>query len=70
MVGEYLGKVENTGRFEPCGKRNCQVCDFLCDIETILHCGKAFKIKSVPHYVNYQKVVYLTIWKERDHIKP
>ena len=53
--------MEITGRSESCGKRNCQVCDFICDTDTFSTkaCGETFKIQSGVLNCNSQKVVYL-----------
>ena len=50
-----------TGRSEPCGKRICQVCDFICDTDTFSTkaCGETFKIQSGVLNCNSPKVVYL-----------
>ena len=34
LVRAKLPNVEITGRSETCGKKNCQVCDFICDTDT------------------------------------
>ena len=61
MVRAKLPNVEITGRSESCGKRNCQVCDFICDTDTFSTkaCGETFKIQSGILNCNSQKVVYL-----------
>ena len=45
-VRAKLPNVEITGRSEPCGKRNCRVCDFICNTDTFTTkaCGETFKI--------------------------
>ena len=61
LVRAKLPNVEITGRSESCGKRNCQVCDFICDAETFSTkaCGETFKIQSWVLNYKSQKVVYL-----------
>ena len=61
LVRAKLPNVEITGRSESCGKRNCQVCDFICDTDTFSTkaCGETFKIQSGVLNCNSQKVVYL-----------
>ena len=48
LVGAKLPNVDIPGRFESCGKKKCQVCDFIYDKNTFStnHCGKTFKIQS------------------------
>ena len=61
LVRAKLPNVEITGRSESCGKRNCQVCDFICDTDTFSTktCGETFKIQSGLLNCNSHKVVYL-----------
>ena len=56
-----LPNVEITGTSESYGKRNCQVCDFVCNTDTFTTkaCGEIFKIQSGILNCNSQKVVYL-----------
>ena len=35
LVRTKLPNVEKTGRSKSCGKGNCQVCDFICDTDTL-----------------------------------
>ena len=57
MVRGKLPNVEITGRSKSCEKGNCQVCDFICDIDTfsIKACGETFQ----SGILNSQEVVYL-----------
>ena len=61
LVRAKLPNVEITGSSESCGKRNCQVCDFICDTDTFSTkaCSETFKIQSGVLSCNSQKVVYL-----------
>ena len=60
LVRAKLPNVEITGRFESCGKGNCQVCDFICctDTFTTKACGETFKIQSGIFNCYSQKVIY------------
>ena len=53
--------MEITARSESCGKRNCQVCGFICDTDTFSTkaCGETFQIQSGVLNCNSQKFVYL-----------
>ena len=48
LVRAKLPNVEITGRSESCGKGSCQVCDFICDTDTLpaKACGETFKFQS------------------------
>ena len=48
LVGAKLPNVDIPGRFESCGKKKCQVCDFIYDKNTFSNkdCGETFKIQS------------------------
>ena len=59
LVRAKLPNVQITGKSELCGKVNCQICDFICDIDTFTTkaCGETFKIPSGILNCNSQKVV-------------
>ena len=61
LVRAKLPNVEITWRSESCGKRNCQVCEFICDTDAFSTkaCGETFKIQSGVLNCNSPKVVYL-----------
>ena len=61
MVRAKLPDVAITERSESCGKRNCQVCDFICNTDTFStkSCSETFKIQSRVLNCNSQKVVFL-----------
>ena len=61
FVRAKLPNVEITGKSESYEKGNCQVCDFICGIDTFSTkaCGETFKIQSGVLNCNSQKVVYL-----------
>ena len=61
MLRAKLRIVEVRGRSESCTKRNCQVCDFICNTDTFFTkaFGKTFKIQSGICHCNSRKVVYL-----------
>ena len=61
LVRAKLPHVEITGRSESCGKRNYQLCDFICDTDTLTTkaCGEIFKIQSGILNCNSQKLLYL-----------
>ena len=61
LVRAKLPNVEITGRPESRGKGNCQVCDFICNIDTFTTkaCSETFKIQRGILKCNSQKVVYL-----------
>ena len=60
-VRAKLPNVEITGMFESCGKRKCQVCDFVLDIDTFStkDFGETCKIQSGFLNCNSPKVAYL-----------
>ena len=61
MIRAKLRNVEVRGRSESCKKRNCQVCDFICNTDTfvIKTIGETFKIQSGIRNCNFRKVVHL-----------
>ena len=61
MVRAKLPNVEITGRSEAYGKRNCQVCEFICNTDTFSTkaCGETFKIQIGVLNCNSQKVAYV-----------
>ena len=60
LVRAKLPNVEITGRSESCGKKNCLVCDFICNTDTFTTkaCGETCKIQSGILNCNSQ-VAYL-----------
>ena len=61
LVRAALPKLGNVGSSEPCGKGNCQVCDFICKTDTFTTeaCGETFKIRTGQLNCNTEKVLYL-----------
>ena len=61
LVRAKLQNAEETGRSEPCGKRNFQVYIFIWDRDTFSTkaCDETFKILSGPVNCSSQKVVFL-----------
>ena len=58
LVRAKLPNVEIPGRSGTCGKRNWQVCDYICATNTFTTkaCGETFKIQSGILNCNSQKV--------------
>ena len=56
-----LPKLEESGRFEPCGKKTCLVCDSISTTATFTTeaCQETFKIKKGPLNCGSEKVLYL-----------
>ena len=46
LVRAKLLNLETKGRFESCGKGNCQLCDFICDTGTFTTTKTCDKIQS------------------------
>ena len=59
LVRASLSILNNTLGSEPCGKRNCQVCQFIVNIDTFspIKTDEAFKINKGPLNCNSKKVV-------------
>ena len=54
-------ETNETGRYEPFGKKTCLVCNSIrtATIFTTEACGEIFKIQSGPLNYNSEKVLYL-----------
>ena len=56
-----LPKLDQSGRYEPCGKKNCLVCDSIITTTTFTTeaCQETFKIQKGPLNCDSEKVLYL-----------
>ena len=61
LVRAALPKTNETGRYKPCGKKTCLVCNSIRTTTTFTTeaCGEIFKIQSGPLNCNSEKVLYL-----------
>ena len=59
--------LNNTLGSEPCGKRNCQVCQFIVNTDNFspITTNETFKINKGPLNCNSKKIVYLSACKKR-----
>ena len=66
LVRASLPILNNTLGSEPCGKRNCQVCQFIVNTDTFspITTDETFKINKGPLNCNSKKVVYLSDCKK------
>ena len=66
LVRASLSILNNTLGSEPCGKRNCQVCQFIVNADTFrpVAIDKAYKINKGPLNCNSKKFVYLSECKQ------
>ena len=62
LVRASLPILNQTLGSEPCGKRNCQVCQFIVNTDTFspMTTDETFKINKGPLNCNSKKVVYLS----------
>ena len=62
LVRASLPILNQTLGREPCGKRNCQVCQFIVNADTFspITSDETFKINKGPLNCNSKKVVYLS----------
>ena len=62
VVRASLPNLNSTLGSEPCGTRNCQVCQFIVNTDTFnpITTDKSFKISKGPLNCNSKKVVYLS----------
>ena len=62
LVRASLPILNQTLGSEPCGKRNCQVCQFIVNTDTFspITTDETFKINKGPLNCNSKKVVYLS----------
>ena len=70
LVTASLPILNNTLGSEPCGKRNCQVCQFIVNTDTFspITTDETFKINKGPLNCNSKKVVYLSECKKRKNL--
>ena len=61
LVRAVLPKLDKKGGSEPCGKKKCQVCDYISTTDhfTTKACGETFKIEDGPLNCDSEKVLYL-----------
>ena len=61
IIRAVLLKTNEAGRYEPCGKKTCLVCNSVGTTTTFRMeaGGKTFKIESGPLNCNLEKVLYL-----------
>ena len=66
LVRASLPILNQTLGSEPCGKRNCQVCQFIVNTDTFspITTDETFKINKGPLNCNSKKVVYLSECKK------
>ena len=66
LVRASLPILNQTLGSEPCGKRNCQVCQFIVNTDTFspITTQETFKINKGPLNCNSKKVVYLSECKK------
>ena len=66
LVRASLPILNQTLGSEPCGKRNCQVCQFIINTDTFspIATDETFKINKGPLNCNSKKVVYLSECKK------
>ena len=66
LVRASIPILNQTLGSEPCGKRNCQVCQFIVNTDTFsaISTDETFKIKKGPLNCNSKKVVYLSECKK------
>ena len=62
LVRASLPILNQTLGIEPCGKRNCHVCQFIINTDTFspITTDETFKINKGPLNCNSKKVVYLS----------
>ena len=65
LVRANLSKLEESGRYEPCGKKICLVCESISTTTTCIleACHENFKIQKGPLNCDSEKVVYLLKYK-------
>ena len=61
LVRAKLPKLHESGRWEPCGRKNCLVCDSISTTTTFTSesCQETFKIQKDPLNCDSEKVLYL-----------
>ena len=61
LVRATLPKINASGRYEPCRKKTCLVCDSISTVTTFTTeaCQETFKIQSGPLTCDSEKVIYL-----------
>ena len=61
LVRAKLSELEESGRYEPCGKKTCLICNSISTITTFTTeaCQETFKIQKGPLSCDSKKVLYL-----------